>query len=453
MAFRKDFLWGAGTSSYQIEGAAAQDGRGPSIWDAYCHAGGHIFKGHTGDVACDHYHRYKEDVQLMRELGLRSYRFSISWTRILPDGIGEVNPAGIAFYNNLIDELLANDITPCITLFHWDYPMALQDRGAWLNPESSDWFAYYAEVAAKAFGDRAKYFITFNEPQCFIGMGYYDGVHAPGERHDMPDMALMLHNVCLAHGKAVQVIRAAVPDAKIGYAPTCGASMPLTESPEDIAAARKHYFSIEDNAWVWNVVLWSDPIILGRYPEEEPFFREKIKPYLPKNYEEDLKTICQPLDFYGQNIYTCSLWTVGADGEPQWHDNPTGGPRTSNRWPVTPGALYWGPKFLYERYGLPIVITENGMSGHDWISLDGKVHDPYRIDFTHRYLRALKRAADEGVDILGYYHWSLMDNFEWCDGYNERFGLIYVDFETLERTKKDSFDWYRTVIESNGESL
>lgn len=454
MAFRKDFLWGVGTSAYQIEGAAAEDGRGPSVWDQYCHEeGGHIACGHTGDVACDHYHRYKEDVQLMRELGIRAYRFSLSWSRILPDGIGAVNQKGIDFYNNLIDELLENGITPCITLFHWDYPYELQKKGAWLNPESSDWFAYYTEVVAKAFGDRVKWFITFNEPQCFLGMGYFDGCNAPGKRHGLEDMAQMLHNMFLAHGKSVLAIRKYVQDAKVGYAPTCGVNMPLTGSVEDIAAARKKYLSIDPAAWIWNVVLWSDPVVLGRYPEDDPFFAEQFRRYLPESYQEDMKIICQPLDFYGQNIYNGSLWKADEKGEPMWVANPVGSPRTANGWPVTPDALYWGPKFLYERYKLPIMITENGLSCHDAVSLDGKVHDPNRIDFTHRYLRSLKRITDEGVDIIGYFHWSLLDNFEWGAGYTERFGLVYVDYTTQERIKKDSFDWYRSVIADNGESL
>ena len=454
MGFCKDFLWGVGTSAYQIEGAAAEDGRAPSVWDQYCHEeGGHIACGHTGDVACDHYHRYKEDVQLMWELGIRSYRFSLSWSRILPDGIGAVNQKGIDFYNNLIDELLKNGITPCITLFHWDYPYALQKMGAWLNPESADWFAYYTEVAAKAFGDRVKWFITFNEHQCFLGMGYFDGCNAPGKRHGLEDMAQMLHNMFLAHGKSVLAIRKYVKDAKVGYAPTCGVNMPLTDSAEDIAAARKKYLSVDASAWIWNVPLWSDPVVLGRYPEEDPFFAKQFRQYLPANYQDDMKIICQPLDFYGQNIYNGSLWKADEKGDPVWVANPVGSPRTANGWPVTPDALYWGPKFLYERYKLPIMITENGLSCHDAVSLDGKVHDPNRIDFTHRYLRSLKRAAEEGVDIIGYYHWSRLDNFEWGAGYTERFGLVYVDYATQERIKKDSFAWYKSVIQDNGESL
>lgn len=452
MSFRKDFIWGTGTSSFQVEGAAYEDGRGLSIWDTFCTDTGIIREGHTGEIACDHYHRYREDVALMKELGVKSYRFSISWTRILPNGIGEVNQKGIDFYNNLINCLLENGITPCITLFHWDYPLALQRLGAWSNPESSEWFRNYADIVSRAFGDRVKLFVPFNEPQCFLGMGYYEGYNAPGMKSTKREFMHMLHNTLIAHGKAVMAIRANVPDAIIGYAPTCGVNIPVSDSEADVEAARAEYFSVHEDNPVWNVALWSDPIMLGHYPEDEEGFKA-LRKYLPEGYEKDFETIHQPLDFYGQNIYNGSLWKADENGKAQWVPNPVGHGETAVGWPVTPDALYWGPKFLYERYGKPIIITENGMACHDIISLDGKVHDPNRIDFTHRYLLALKRAAEDGVDVMGYYYWSIMDNFEWGSGYSKRFGLVYIDYPTQERHKKDSFYWYKDVIAENGENL
>ena len=452
MSFRKDFIWGAATASYQIEGAAFEDGKGPSVWDRFSHEPGKVLEGHTGDVACDHYHRFKEDVRLMKAMGVKNYRFSISWPRLLPQGTGEVNEQGVAFYNALIDELLAAGIRPIVTLFHWDYPAALQARGAWENPESPAWFLEYATLCARRFGDRVKDFITFNEPQCFIGLGYCTGVHAPG--YVLPPSATipMSHHVLLAHGMTVRMLRETVPGVRVGYAPCGDPRIPASDRAEDIEAARKAYFSVPGSAkdWPFSVSWWSDPAILGRYPEEG---LQHFRQYLPAGWEKDLKTICQPLDFYCQNIYTGRL--VRAADKQGWEEllQPVGHPKTAIQWPVTPDALYWGPKFLYERYGLPFMITENGMSSHDVVSLDGQVHDPQRQDYMHRYLRAYKRAAEDGVDAIGYLAWSLMDNYEWANGYTDRFGLVYVDYATQERIVKDSFHWYKTVMESNGENL
>ena len=453
MSFRKDFIWGAATASYQIEGAAFEDGKGPSVWDRFSHEPGKVLEGHTGDVACDHYHRFKEDVRLMKEMGVKNYRFSISWPRLLPQGVGEVNEQGVAFYNALIDELLAAGIRPIVTLFHWDYPAALQARGAWENPESPAWFLEYATLCARRFGDRVKDFITFNEPQCFIGLGYCTGVHAPG--YVLPPSATipMSHHVLLAHGLTVRMLRETVPGVRVGYAPCGDPRIPASDRAEDIEAARKAYFSVPSDAkgWPFSVSWWSDPAILGRYPEEGLLH---FGQYLPAGWEKDLKTICQPLDFYCQNIYTGRL-VRAADNAQGWEEllQPVGHPKTAIQWAVTPDALYWGPKFLYERYKLPFMITENGMSSHDVVSLDGQVHDPQRQDYMHRYLLAYKRAAEDGVDAIGYLAWSLMDNYEWANGYTDRFGLVYVDYGTQERIVKDSFHWYKTVMESNGENL
>ena len=447
--FKKDFAWGVATASYQIEGAAHEGGKGVSIWDNFT-ADGMCACGQTGDVACDHYHRFEEDVRLMKELGVKVYRFSLAWTRILPKGVGEVNEEGIAFYNRLIDCLIENGITPYITLFHWDYPYELEIRGNWSNPDSPRWFLEYAKVVFWAFGDRVKYFITFNEPQCFIGQGYSNGRHAPGLRCANRDLILKAHHVMLAHGLAVQAFRQIVPDGKIGYAPTCTVAIPASESKEDIEAARQCYFDVPE-WWTWCVSWWSDPVMLGTYPQHTEAF-QKFEKYLPETWQEDLKIISEPIDFYCQNIY--NGYTVKAAGTGYERlPNPIETATTGLGWPVTPKCLYWGSKFLYERYHKPIIISENGMGCHDVVSLDGKVHDPNRIDFTHRYLKEIGRAIDDGVDVSGYMYWSLMDNFEWAEGYAKRFGLIYTNYETLERIPKDSFYWYKKVIEENGKNL
>lgn len=452
--FQKDFAWGVATAAYQIEGAANEDGRGVSIWDVYSHRDGMTKDGDTGDVACDHYHRYKEDVALMKKLGIKAYRFSISWTRILPDGTGKINEKGIDFYNRLIDELLAADITPYITLFHWDYPQALYYKGGWLNAESPDWFAEYASVVVDRFSDRVKHFITFNEPQCFIGGGYSFGWHAPGIRYPVSDVIRMAHYVMLAHGKAVIAMRkAAKQELLIGYAPTHGFPYPKDENnPKDVEAAYEEAFRIENNQkeFGWSCSWFSDPVVLGTYPEDGLRYYGK---YLPETWENDLKTIAQKIDFLGQNIY--NGYTVEADenGKAKYAPRKQGHPITTNGWPITPEAIRWAAKFLQKRYGLPILITENGMCGDDGVSPDGKVHDTARIDFLRSYLKELSRANDEGANVIGYFQWSFLDNYEWTDGYRYRFGLVHVDYPTQKRTVKESGYWYKEVIETNGEKL
>jgi len=451
MSFKKDFIWGSATASYQIEGAAYEDGKGLSIWDVFCKEPGNVFGNHSGDVACDHYHKYKEDVQLMKELGIKAYRFSLSWPRIMPDGTGAINEKGIEFYSNLIDELIAAGITPYITLFHWDYPYALHKRGAWMNPDSSDWFADYAKVVAERFGDRVKHFFTINEPQCFIGLAFHEREMAPKYKSTRRDVLQMIHNVLLGHGKAVKVLRDNVADCKVGYAPTGGTCYPVSDDKADIEAAYQemYRFSI-DKTWWMGIPWWSDPIFFGKYPEEGiQAFGEEMCTIAPG----DMEIISQPLDFYGHNIYQSAPVRADGKGGAEVLPHKVGMPRTSINWPITPRGMYWAATFLYERYKLPVIITENGMACHDVVSVDGKVHDPNRIDYTQRYLRELKRASEDGAEVDGYFYWSVMDNFEWAKGYNERFGLIYVDYETLERTPKDSFYWYAEVIKQNGENL
>ena len=450
MGFAKDFVWGAATSSYQIEGTGRDSGKGQNIWDVFTKEPGRVYEGHTGDIACDHYHRFREDVAYMKELGLKGYRFSIDWSRVLPEGTGKVNEKGIDFYNALIDELLEQGIEPYITLYHWELPYEIYKRGGWMNPEIVEWFGQYARLVAERFSDRVKYFFTLNEPQCFVGLGFLQGCHAPGVKAPLRDTFEMAHNALKAHGRAVQMLRAyGKQNVQIGYAPTSGMCYPEKETPKDIEAARKALFALPDDLsnWTWNVSWWSDPVILGKYPEEG---MKKYEKYLPVITDEDMKLISQPIDFYGQNIYNGRCIRMGTDGRPEEVRRPAGFPKTATNWPVTPEALYWGPKFLYERYRKPIYITENGMACHDTVSQDGKVHDPNRIDFLARYLKNLKRAAEE-IDIRGYFQWSLMDNFEWDKGYAERFGIIYVDFETQERIWKDSAYWYRDLIRMNGD--
>ena len=450
MGFAKDFVWGAATSSYQIEGTGRDSGKGQNIWDVFTKEPGRVYEGHTGDIACDHYHRFREDVAYMKELGLKGYRFSIDWSRVLPEGTGKVNEKGIDFYNALIDELLEQGIEPYITLYHWELPYEIYKRGGWMNPEIVEWFGQYARLVAERFSDRVKYFFTLNEPQCFVGLGFLQGCHAPGVKAPLRDTFEMAHNALKAHGRAVQMLRAyGKQNVQIGYAPTSGMCYPEKETPKDIEAARKALFALPDDLsnWTWNVSWWSDPVILGKYPEEG---MKKYEKYLPVITDEDMKLISQPIDFYGQNIYNGRCIRMGTDGRPEEVRRPAGFPKTATNWSVTPEALYWGPKFLYERYRKPIYITENGMACHDTVSQDGKVHDPNRIDFLARYLKNLKRAAEE-IDIRGYFQWSLMDNFEWDKGYAERFGIIYVDFETQERIWKDSAYWYRDLIRRNGD--
>ena len=459
MAFKKDFTWGAATAAYQIEGAWNADGKGPSVWDQMVRWPGKVFQGHTGDVACDHYSRLDEDLDLMAAIGLKAYRFSVSWPRILPKGTGRVNEAGLDFYERMVDGLLERGIQPWCTLFHWDYPLALYHRGGWLNGDSPKWFEEYTGYLANRLGDRVKHWFTLNEPQIFVGLGHHVGVHAPGVKLPQEDIARIIHNVLLAHGRGVRALREHSKGCKVGFAPCILPSMVFESFADDvelIETARRHQFrfDLEDANIASGTSIWCDPVFLGRYPEA---FLDAFGDALPRQLQADLKLIRAPLDFCGINIYASwGRWQRDEQGAIEYikdDDYEPGYPRSLFGWPITPGSLYWGPRFLYERYGKPIVITENGMSCHDWVSVDGKVHDPQRIDFTTRYLRELERAARHGIDVQGYFHWSLMDNFEWAEGYKHRFGLIHVNMSTGVRTPKDSADWYRKVIASNGTIL
>lgn len=452
MSFSKNFVWGTATAAYQIEGSMAADGKGRSVWDDYSHGLGKsvIWEQDTGDIACDHYRRYREDVALMREMELKAYRFSISWPRVIPQGVGAVNAVGLAFYDKLVDELLAAGIDPWVTLFHWDYPSALFARGGWLNPESSDWFAEYASVVVEKLSDRVTNWMTLNEPQCFIMLGHLAGSQAPGLKLDVKQTLQAGHHALIAHGNAVQAIRAgAKMTPKIGWAPAGVIKVPATESDRDIEAARTETFAMRDGN-MWNNTWWADPVVFGHYPEDGLTAYGQDAPFFT---DAEMKTISQPLDFFGSNIYNGQIFRATDTARPEKVDTVPGHPLTTYEWKMMPEVLYWGPRFFHERYQLPIVITENGCSTTDWVCLDGKVHDPGRIDFIHRYLLQLKRAATEGIPIEGYHLWTLMDNFEWHQGHKIRMGMIHVDFGTQQRTLKDSALWYRDVIRSNGDNL
>lgn len=455
--FDKNFLWGTASSSYQIEGAFTEDGKGLSIWDTFSNKPGNIAHDENGNKACDHYHRYREDISLMKNLGIQAYRFSISWSRIFPDGIvkdsdGNIryNKAGLDFYDKIVNFCLENNIKPFITIYHWDLPQALEDKGGWLNRETAFVFADYAEFICEHFSDRVTNIATINEPQIISGLGYMLGLHAPGKKLDTVSVLSVIHHLALAHGLAVTKMRAvAKQPVKIGFSSTGGLCYPSKECDEDIDAARAECFNIVKGNMTFNHTIFCDMTCLGRYPDIagtelhlEPGL-EKIGHYeeLPFVKKGDIELIHQPIDYLGINVYNGH--EINAAG---YINKKPGSPRTALGWPVTPGVMNYGIRYLYERYNLPIYIFEDGLACNDIISLDGKVHDSNRIDFLTRYLTDLEKAYKAGVPILGYFHWSFTDNFEWHSGYDPRFGLIYVDYETQQRIPKDSAYWYSDLI-------
>jgi beta-glucosidase len=450
MQFPKEFQWGAATSAFQVEGAIKDDGRGASVWEMLQQKPNSYWNNQNGDIACDHYHRYKEDVAMMKAMGLQTYRLSIAWPRVLPEGIGKVNSVGLGYYDRVIDEVLAAGITPYVTLFHWDFPLALYQQGGWLNRASADWFAEYTTVILKRLGDRVRHWITLNEPHCYLGIGHLDGKFAPGDRISFPQFLRAAHHTLLAHGKAVQIIRTLTKQpCQVGLAPVGPIAMPATESAEDIETARKSMFSVTYKG-SWNNTWWMDPVFFGKYPDDG---LELFAADLPDIRPGDMETIHQPVDFFGCNIYSGSTVRTGADGKAENVPLPQGYAMAAAQLPITPEALYWGPRFYYERYKAPILITENGYTCLDFVHMDGRVHDYQRIDFIRRHLLQLRKAAQDGVKIQGYFHWALMDNFEWVEGYKDRFGLVYVDWATQKRIWKDSAYYYRKVIQTHGDYL
>jgi beta-glucosidase len=441
--FPKDFLWGAATSAYQIEGAALEDGAGPSIWDRFTHTPGTIANGDTGDIACDHYHRYAGDVALMAQLGLQSYRFSIAWSRVLPDGRGAANPRGLDFYNRLVDELLEHGIRPNATLYHWDLPAALDDRGGWTNPDIAGWFADYASLMYRTLGDRVDMWATLNEPWVVVDGGYVHGVMAPGHRN-LHEAALAGHNLLRAHGTAVQAYRAD-QHGRIGIVVNLEPKEPASDSTDDIAAtARADAYM---NRW------YLDPLGLGSYPDE---MRDIFGDAWPDHPPEHMSLIREPIDFLGINFYKRGVtrhdpgaWPVNASLQPQpQHAMTTLGPD----WEVYPPALTRTLLWVRERYGdIPLFITENGAAFYDPPhTIDGAIHDPLRVHYLREHILAAHAAIEQGVDLRGYYVWSLLDNFEWGAGYGPRFGIVHVDYSTLVRTPKESALFYAGVIRAHG---
>ncbi|MBI5865232.1 MAG: family 1 glycosylhydrolase, partial [Planctomycetes bacterium] len=387
--FPADFAWGAASSAFQIEGGASPDLRGRSIWDEFCREAGTVHAGETADIACDHFHRIAEDVQLMRRMGLRAYRFSIAWPRVLPDGCGAASDVGLSFYDRLVDELLAAGIEPWATLYHWDLPSALQARGGWQDREIADWFAEYARCAAARLADRVRCWITLNEPQIFIGLGLGQGIHAPGLKLSIRGQLACVHHALLAHGRAVQQIRAAATrPVQIGWAPAVRVNYPATDAPADIAAARDATLAVLKPD-LWNTSWFAEPIHCGCYPADG---LRHFGADAPVACSSDFEIIRQPIDFLGVNIYSGTPTAAGPDGRVIELKHGAGCPRSALNWPVAPASLRWGPRFLWEKYRAPIVVTENGMSNLDWIDLDGRVRDPQRIDYTRRYLLELEQA-------------------------------------------------------------
>jgi beta-glucosidase len=442
-SFPTGFLWGTATAAYQVEGAVAEDGRGPSIWDTFSHTPGKVRDNATGDVADDHYHRYKDDVQLMKALGVRAYRFSIAWSRVFPLGTGSPNPKGLDFYNRLVDGLLANGIQPFATLYHWDLPQALQDRvGGWESRETSEAFARYAGYVAERLSDRVRHFFTINDG-AFIELGYGIGIHAPGLKLPPARFFQTRHNAVLGHGLAVQAIRAhAKPGTKVGLAENLVVGVPVIENAEHIAAAEKA--TREMNSQYLTVIME------GRYTDA---YVAQMGSNAPRGSTmDDLKIISSPLDFVGTNIYQPTF--VRADSGPSgWAavPNPQSYPHMISPWLfMGPEVLYWGPHHVAKLWNVKeIYITENGTSSSDVPAADGKVYDTDRITFLRNYLSQLQRAVADGVPVKGYFLWSLMDNFEWADGYANRFGLHYVDYATQRRNPKLSAAFYREVIARN----
>ncbi|MBL8096876.1 MAG: beta-glucosidase [Anaerolineales bacterium] len=442
LRFPEGFFWGTATAAYQIEGAWNQAGRGPSIWDSFCRVPGAIRAGENGDVASDHYHRWQEDLGLMSELGVNAYRFSIAWPRILPDGVGAVNAAGPDFYDRLVDGLLSRGITPFVTLYHWDLPQALQDRGGWANRATAQHFADYARIVADRLGDRVTRWMTHNEPFVAALVGHLTGEHAPGLRSVEATFAAT-HHLLLAHGLAVAALRAAAPRVpKVGLALSLDCIHPASDTVEDQAAALR-----------WDGLvnrLYLDPLFRGRYPDDTLAL---AGPAFPTIQAGDLATISAPLDFVGINYYTREVIRHDAN-EPVYQIgrvNPVGNDY-SMMWEIYPPGLNELLTRVTREYAVPseIYITENGIPVPDGIDADGRVRDVRRVAYLQAHIAQVHQAIAAGLPIRGYFVWSLLDNFEWAQGYHMRFGLIHVDFATQTRTIKDSGRWFRRVIDANG---
>ena len=438
MKFPQDFLWGVATASYQIEGAELEDGRGECIWTRYSRTPGMVLNGDTGAVACDHYHRYPEDIALMKQLGLDAYRFSISWPRILPDGVGRINEAGLDFYSRIIDELLEQGIQPWATLYHWDLPQALQDKGGWANADIVNWFADYTDIVLKAFGDRVPGWITLNEPWCSAFLGYLIGRHAPGVQNPVQAFRAA-HHLLLSHGAAMPIMRHHAPNAQHGITLNLCPQQPGTDKPEDIEAAAL----AEEQANAW----FMDPVFKGTYPEK---LVKHLGPILDGLDLDEIKRAAVPMDFLGVNYYM--RWMVVADPEAPsgWRSYSHEGEWTDMGWEIYPDGMRDELIRVTKEYGPEkIYITENGAAFPDPETVEGDVlEDPMRVDFYKGYLGGAAQAIEAGVPLKGYFAWSFMDNFEWGWGYTKRFGLVHVDYQTQRRTLKRSALYYQSLLQT-----
>ena len=444
MSLDKNFIWGVSCSAYQIEGAENEGGRGESVWDSK------FTKGKTlgdmnGKIACDHYHRYKEDVALLKDLGIKNYRFSVSWSRIFPDGTGDINPQGVKFYKNLIDELINAHITPWVTLFHWDLPRKLYEKGGYLNPEISGWFANYAEKVVEIFGARVSNYIIMNEPQCIVEEGHFSGTHAPFLQLSRKETFTVAHNLLLCMGKAEKVMRkAAKHKLNIGIAPCFTPIMPTKE--EDKELALKYNFLPSGD--FWDGCYFTDALIKGEFTDD---YKEWFKEYDYNPSVEDMKIIKSDLDFFSANFYRGFYIEKTANGIKRKSALPTDD-FTATNWAVTPEAIDYLIEYYYNRYKMPIILSENGVALSEWKTLEGDIPDDMRIDYMKRHIERVKKMAEK-YPVKGYFYWSFTDNFEWAFGYSKRFGLVYVDYKTLERIPKKSAYWYKKVTETNGEDL
>ena len=439
--FPQGFLWGSATASYQVEGAVKEGGRGPTIWDTFSHTPGKTHNGDTGDTADDFYHRYKSDIAIMKDLGLKTCRFSVAWSRIFPTGTGQPNQAGVDFYRRVAEALLEAGVEPYATLFHWDLPQPLQDKGGWENRDTAVAFGHYAGYIAGKLSDHVKHFMTTNEISTFTELGYGNGLHAPGLQVGPKRLAQLTHYAVLGHGMAVQAIRASAPNAMVGLAENPHAMVPVAETPEHVKATRTAMW--EENAQYLGVILG------GRYTD---LYLKKLGADAPKFTDEEVKIISSPLDFVGTNVYQGS-YVRAAQNEAGYVvvRNPESFPHMLSPWlQVVPEALYWVPKLVSEIWKpKAIFITENGCSSSDTVAADGHVYDTDRVMFFRNYLTNLQRGISEGVPVKGYFLWSLLDNYEWADGYDKRFGITYVDFTTQKRTLKLSGEYYKQVIAAN----
>jgi beta-glucosidase len=455
LAFPTGFLWGAATAAYQVEGAVDANGRTPSIWDTFSHTPGTVVEGHTGDVATDHYYRFREDVALMKSLGLRAYRFSIAWPRVQPGGSGPASQAGLDFYRNLVDELLAAGIQPWVTLYHWDLPQELEDSGGWPARDTAGRFADYAGIVHSALGDRVRYWTTLNEPWCSAFLGYSSGVHAPGRRE--PASAVRAaHHLMLGHGLATQAIRSANLANEVGISLNLYAVSPASDSAADLDAARR--IDGLGNR------LFLDPILLGRYPADVMADLRDVTD-VDHVRDGDLRTIAAPLAMLGINYYSRHVVAAPDPSSPApeyWRDQSNwpgseivrfvrqGLPRTAMDWEIDPPGLVETLRRVHDEYPeLPLYVTENGAAFADQIASDGTVDDPERVSYLDGHLRACHEAVSAGIPLRGYFCWSLLDNYEWAWGYTRRFGLIYVDYPTQRRIPKTSASWYADVIRRN----